>query len=211
MNETEEQLADKTRKPRQDRSIKTKEAIVQAAAELFSEKGYHRTNTKQIAAAAGVSTGSFYSYFTDKRDVFLDVLKIHSKVMQDHIDAKVAQLSDGQSDKRTVISHMIDSLIQSHAPYITFHRELSAMRLADEGIKEMLESQYDAGRRKTVELLKLSEQELRVGDLEAAAVVVFESVSSVVDRIVFFGGSVSADRIKAELADMLCLYLFGEK
>ncbi|MDT3427116.1 AcrR family transcriptional regulator [Paenibacillus forsythiae] len=210
MNETEEQTADKTRKPRQDRSIKTRDAIVQAAARLFSEKGYHRTNTKQIAAAAGVSTGSFYSYFTDKRDVFLDVLQIHSEAMQAHVDATVAQLSAKQSDKRMVISHMIESLIQSHTPYISYHRELSAMRLADETIREMLDSQYDAGRRKTLEFMKLSEHDLCVSDLEAAAVVVFESVSSVVDRIVFSGGGVPADRLKAELVDMLVHYLFGE-
>ncbi|BCG57560.1 TetR/AcrR family transcriptional regulator [Paenibacillus sp. URB8-2] len=210
MNETEEQIADKTRTPRQDRSIKTKDAIVQAAAKLFSEKGYHRTNTKQIAAAARVSTGSFYSYFTDKRDVFLDVLKIHSEAMQAHVDSTVAQLGTHPSDKRVIISHMIDSLIQSHAPYISFHRELSLLQLSDEVIKEVMESQYDLGRRKTLEFLKLSEHELRASDLEAAAVVVFESVSSVVDRIVFSGGGISANRIKAELVDMLVHYLFGE-
>ncbi|AIQ11525.1 TetR/AcrR family transcriptional regulator [Paenibacillus durus] len=210
MNETEEQLPDKTRKPRQDRSIKTKDSIVQAAARLFSEKGYHRTNTKQIAAAAGVSTGSFYSYFTDKRDVFLDVLKIHSQAMQAHVDATVAQLSAKQSDKRVVISHMIESLIQSHTPYISFHRELSLLQLSDEVIKEVMESQYNISRRKTLEFMKLSEHELRTSDLEAASVVVFESVSSVVDRIVFSGEGVSAGRLKAELVDMLVHYLFGE-
>ncbi|QWU18222.1 TetR/AcrR family transcriptional regulator [Paenibacillus sophorae] len=203
-------MADKTRKPRQDRSIKTKDAIVQAAAKLFSEKGYHRTNTKQIAAAAGVSTGSFYSYFTDKRDVFLDVLKIHSEAMQAHVDATVAQLNAKELDKRLIISHMIESLIQSHTPYISFHRELSLLLLSDEVVKEVMESQYDVGRRKTLEFLKLSSDELRVGNLEAAAVVVFESVSSVVDRIVFYGERVSADHLKTELVDMLVHYLFGE-
>ncbi|MFD1909576.1 TetR/AcrR family transcriptional regulator [Paenibacillus rhizoplanae] len=59
MGETE----DKIRTPQQERSIRTKEAIIRAAMQLFSDKGFYQTNTKEIAAAAGVSTGSFYSYF----------------------------------------------------------------------------------------------------------------------------------------------------
>ncbi|MFD2875274.1 TetR family transcriptional regulator [Paenibacillus rhizoplanae] len=49
MGETE----DKIRTPQQERSIRTKEAIIRAAMQLFSDKGFYQTNTKEIAAAAG--------------------------------------------------------------------------------------------------------------------------------------------------------------
>ncbi|WP_235775360.1 MULTISPECIES: TetR/AcrR family transcriptional regulator [Paenibacillus] len=210
MKDSEELIQDKTRQPQQDRSIRTKEAIVQAASRLFSEKGYHGTNTKQIAAAAGVSTGSFYSYFVDKRAVFIEVLRINSKAIHAHVDETIEKFNLHLADKREIISGLIDALVKSHAPYITFHRELSAMMVTDEEVQEIMEDQFDQARRKTLEVLKLSEPELRVRDLEAAAAVMFEAVNSAVDRMVFFRGGIEPDRIKAELTDMLLIYAFGE-
>jgi DNA-binding transcriptional regulator YbjK len=47
----------KTRIPRQNRSVQTRDKIIIAALELFSEKGFHSTNSKEITARAGVSIG----------------------------------------------------------------------------------------------------------------------------------------------------------
>src|SRR5262245_24507811 len=59
--------------PKQARSKKTKEKIVQAAIKLFEERGYERTTSNDIAAEAGVSVGSFYVYFVDKRQLLLTI------------------------------------------------------------------------------------------------------------------------------------------
>lgn len=59
------------REPKQKRSIETKEIIAKAGFELFCEKGYHGTNTIEISKYAGVSTGAVYSYFKDKRDIYI--------------------------------------------------------------------------------------------------------------------------------------------
>ncbi len=61
-----------TRIPVQKRSIEKKEKIVTAGFELFCEKGYYKTNTIEIAKRAGVSTGALYSYFSDKRQIFIE-------------------------------------------------------------------------------------------------------------------------------------------
>ena len=58
----DEELA---RKPQQKRSLDKQRAIFETAAALFSEKGYRGTNTKEIAARAGVSIGTLYFQFTD--------------------------------------------------------------------------------------------------------------------------------------------------
>lgn len=60
------------REPKQKRSIEKKNKIVCAGLELFSQKGYHNTNTVEIAKLAGVSTGALYSYFKDKKSIFID-------------------------------------------------------------------------------------------------------------------------------------------
>ncbi len=70
-------MGQEVREPKQERSIEKKNRIVRAGYELFSEAGYHSTNTAQIAKRAGVSTGIVYGYFKDKHDILLDVLAIH--------------------------------------------------------------------------------------------------------------------------------------
>lgn len=42
-----------------------------AAARLFAERGYDPTTAGDIAAEASVSVGTLYSYFRDKRQIFL--------------------------------------------------------------------------------------------------------------------------------------------
>lgn len=58
------------REPRQKRSIEKKTKIIKAGLDLFCEKGFYHTNTVEIAKAAGVSTGTIYSYFKDKKDIY---------------------------------------------------------------------------------------------------------------------------------------------
>lgn len=60
-----------TRMPVQKRSIERKKKILDAGFELFCEKGYYKTNTIAIAKHAGVSTGAVYSYFKDKRQIYI--------------------------------------------------------------------------------------------------------------------------------------------
>src|SRR5215475_9577012 len=59
--------------PKQARSKQTKEKIVQSAIRLFQERGYEKTTSNDIASEAGVSVGSFYVYFTDKRQLLLSI------------------------------------------------------------------------------------------------------------------------------------------
>ena len=67
------------REPIQKRSIEKKEKIIKYGFDLICEKGYHNTNTAEIAKSAGVSTGIVYQYFNDKRDIFLQGIEQYSK------------------------------------------------------------------------------------------------------------------------------------
>ena len=48
----------------------TREKLLAAARREFAKKGYHGTSVRELAAAAGVSTGAFYGNFKNKREVF---------------------------------------------------------------------------------------------------------------------------------------------
>ncbi|KHF32987.1 HTH-type transcriptional regulator AcrR [Paenibacillus sp. P1XP2] len=198
----------KIRIPRQERGIKTKEAILQAAMKLFSEKGYHGTNTKEIAAAAGVSTGSFYSYYKDKRAVFLDSLSIYFSTLLERIETYLAGINFSTMDKHEMIREVIDSLIYSHQVFTGFHKELQVMYHSDPEVQLIMDEQFDLGRRKTLEYLLMNSEELRVDHVEAASIVMFEAINSVVDMLVFSQQKVDDNLIKNELAKMIVSYLY---
>jgi len=56
------------------KSEKSRAAILEAALELFSSQGYRGTSIREIAEAAGVSTGNVYHHFSDKETIFQTVL-----------------------------------------------------------------------------------------------------------------------------------------
>ncbi|WMT43530.1 TetR/AcrR family transcriptional regulator [Paenibacillus sp. D2_2] len=188
--------------------MKTKEAIIQAAMELFSEKGYHGTNTKEIAASAGVSTGSFYSYYKDKRAVFLDSLIIYNNTLVERIDTYLDGVDFQSMDKIDFIREVIDSLIFSHKVFTEFHKELAVMYNSDPEVQALMDTQFDFGRRKTLDYLLKNSQGLKVDNIEAASVIVFETLNRVVDIIVFSPQTSDVEQLKTELAKMLVTYLY---
>lgn len=52
----------------------TRAKVLAAARRLFSEHGYEGATIRDIAAAAGMSTGAVFANFTDKSDLFLEIM-----------------------------------------------------------------------------------------------------------------------------------------
>ena len=50
-------------------------AILDAARRVFAEKGYHGSTMREIAAAAGVATGTLYLYFRNKESLYTALLE----------------------------------------------------------------------------------------------------------------------------------------
>lgn len=48
--------------------------ILDAAAAVFAEKGFHRTTTKDIAGKAGIAEGTIYNYFDSKDDLLIGMM-----------------------------------------------------------------------------------------------------------------------------------------
>lgn len=47
-----------------------REQILQAAREVFAERGYHQASISEMVKRCGVAQGTFYLYFRSKREVF---------------------------------------------------------------------------------------------------------------------------------------------
>ena len=48
--------------------------ILDAATQVFAEKGFHRATIKEMARVAGIADGTIYTYFASKDEVLLAVL-----------------------------------------------------------------------------------------------------------------------------------------
>jgi AcrR family transcriptional regulator len=77
--------------------------IVDASVQLFIAKGFHRTTTREIARATGISNGLLYEYVRSKEDVlYLVCDAIHAEVEQG-----VAEALRKASGGRDVLAAMI--------------------------------------------------------------------------------------------------------
>jgi AcrR family transcriptional regulator len=56
------------------KSERSRTVILEAALHLFSEHGYRGTSIREIAEAAGLSTGNLYHHFPDKETLFRTLL-----------------------------------------------------------------------------------------------------------------------------------------
>ena len=64
-----------TKAPSTRKGAATRRAILDAALELFAERGFHRTTVPAIVEAAGVGHGTFYDYFDSRRDVLMSLME----------------------------------------------------------------------------------------------------------------------------------------
>lgn len=58
----------------EERSVRSRTQILEAALELFSHQGYRATSIRDVAERAGVSTGNVYHHFRDKDAIFKALL-----------------------------------------------------------------------------------------------------------------------------------------
>jgi AcrR family transcriptional regulator len=86
------------RVPRQERSRRLVEGILDAAQRLVVERGVEALTTRDIAEAADAPVASLYQYFSDKEDVLLalgvrDMAEMDNQVANDLAELEVVSIS----------------------------------------------------------------------------------------------------------------------
>ena len=125
--------------PKQKRSIEKKNKIIEAAYKLFNEKGYHNTNTAEIAKEAGFSTGCLYDYFIDKEDLFIDALKMHNNQITQLVRQKLNTLPSDMS-LYDIIHNFLLILMDTHNHSAGFHKEVMALSYTNNEINNFIKS-----------------------------------------------------------------------
>ena len=88
---------------REESRAQTRERLIETAQHLFVSNGYGGASIRDIADKAGYSQGAFYSNFSSKEDVLLELLRRH-------MEGEAAQLSKVMGNDRQKPEQMLAEL-----------------------------------------------------------------------------------------------------
>jgi AcrR family transcriptional regulator len=108
---------------REEKKRRTRKAILQAAVQLFGDKGYERTSIDELARAAGVGKGTIYSYFQTKSEIFLAFCEDEL----DHVYAEVAEKTRVDAP----LAEQLMALFLGEFRYVTRHKDFGRLLLRE--------------------------------------------------------------------------------
>ena len=94
---------------RERKKQQTRQALTDAALRLFTEKGYDKTTVADIAAAADVSTRTFFSYFKAKEDVLFAGADQRTAAIAEAFDAVQPESTSPIDALRRLVEHVLDT------------------------------------------------------------------------------------------------------
>lgn len=200
-------MPNRIRLPKQQRGIETKKRIVKAASQLFSQKGIHGTNSKEIATKAGVSIGSFYAYFKNKKQLLLEILEDFLDSVYQTIWKDVGTYALDALRPQDVQS-IIENVFKAYDIAPQFLSQAHALRYSDPEINRIFERERQREIAQILKLMELNQARLQIRDNYAAAVILQNAVESVAHTAKYIGTEIEESRLIKELVDFVYHYFF---
>lgn len=192
------------RTPQQKRSIERKKNIKKAALVLFAQKGINGTSSNEIARTAGVSIGTFYSYFENKRTLFLEILK-------EHLETFVTDVYSLKTDETISIQENIRQHIRKAFAVFdrhpAFHKEALVLKFSDKDVKKLFDDV------ETKQLIIISElvrpycKKRHTRELMEISKVIHSAVESIAHSVKFLDSPLNRDKLVDELTGMIYHYV----
>lgn len=197
------------RKPVQDRSSATVDALLEATAQVLLSHGDERASTNEIARRAGVSIGSLYQYFDNKEALVAELARRHFG----RIEAVVVEhlvVPGATPDPRAMIGRALRALVAVHrlTPRLSQVLEAEVPRVGELRIIEGLNQRSEL---LVAERLVAARSALRPANLVLAAQIVVRAVSGIIQATLrrSGGGDLPLD-LEDELVDLVLRYLLRD-
>lgn len=95
----------------------TRERLLEAATQVFAEKGYYATAVDDIVHASKTSKGSFYNFFPSKQEIFLALVdRLYGRL--------VSRLEEAIADQRGALAK-VDAALKAALDDIARHRRIA--------------------------------------------------------------------------------------
>ena len=102
-------------------------AILDAARDLFSRQGYHKTTMPEIAKAAGSSVGLIYYHFTSKADILVAIVQeFHAFSLEALGDPHA--LTDPRERLDAAVRDLYTALDRFSKVFVILYKDLSSLR-----------------------------------------------------------------------------------
>lgn len=101
----------------------TRDKILQAALEIFAEKGYHRALVDDIVRASGTSKGAVYHHFPNKEALFLALVDEFSARLAEAVSAGIAGTHGALGKVQAALTAGLETFAR--------HRELARILLLE--------------------------------------------------------------------------------
>lgn len=108
------------------KGVESRARILDIAARLFDEAGYHRTSMQDIVQATGISKAGIYHYFTSKDEI---LVAIHNLLTDELIERQAEHLATPQSATAilgSMVSDMVEEMDQHPAHFRVFNDVFTA-------------------------------------------------------------------------------------
>ncbi|HEY2658523.1 MAG TPA: helix-turn-helix domain-containing protein [Caulobacteraceae bacterium] len=122
---------------------RTREKLLDAARRLFAERGYEAATVRDIAAAADLSTGAVFASFSDKADLFTEVIISDYQTLSD----RMAEIDVSGSSVRDGLMKIFRAAYQCHLEQLgliraaisfSWQRDAHAEKRSRQGMKLLL-------------------------------------------------------------------------
>jgi AcrR family transcriptional regulator len=86
--------------------VLTREGIIEAAARIFSEKGFHATSMQDIADAVNLQKASLYHHFSSKQEILVEILDHALDLINNRLELVLSQsLSPDEKLRQSMVSY----------------------------------------------------------------------------------------------------------
>ena len=100
------------RLPKQRRARQTVDAVLDAVVWVLKREGFRAVTTNRLAEVAGVSIGSVYQYFPDKRAIFVALHQRHIEQIDRMVETKL--IEHAASSLEELMRAMIEAMVDAH-------------------------------------------------------------------------------------------------
>lgn len=193
----------------QERSRFTVDAIYEAAVQVFTENGYTGATTDLIAEKAGVSIGTLYQYFPNKKAILIG---IWNKNMDDadrgrDLFLNSVKVDEGLTPKKIKLT--LQTILKLHKESVKPHLFFEEIPQPD-FIQERSRKKEAANIKSLKQVLEQSIN-IRRQRLDIAARMVYEVMERLFHRyLTNFQHEMGEDELITEASDMISRYLFAE-
>lgn len=153
-------------RPKNADGQRTRQAILDAALDLFADKGYFGTSLRDVAAAVGVRESALYNYFAGKEALFAALLEAHQVSKSERLTAIVeGPIADGRALLEQLAVTTLRGFIEPREQKLFRILMSDGLRLAKSGRINLWE-RMATGRERLQEILRrlIREGWLRPGD-----------------------------------------------